>query len=90
MPPRQRDGRLAENGEMDMAEPLNFDDKIYQTVHSHYTPSIDKTSIPQKGVAAPVKRDDCKTCGVGWNENKIVLLVNGKLSNNYFQLPSCF
>lgn len=80
-------GGWPKNGEMDIMEHLNFDDKIYQTVHSHYTQSIDKTNTPPKGATAPVKKDDFNTYGVEWDENKITFLVNGKPSHTYPRVP---
>ncbi len=37
------------NGEIDLMEHLNFDHKIYQTLHSEYTIKMDKTNTPKKG-----------------------------------------
>ncbi|MFC4995794.1 hypothetical protein [Rubritalea tangerina] len=31
-------GQWPNNGEIDLMEHLNFDDKVYQTLHSHFTP----------------------------------------------------
>lgn len=36
------------SGEIDLMEHLNFDHKVYQTVHSEYTTKIDKTNTPKK------------------------------------------
>ena len=47
-----------DNGEIDLMEHLNFDDIVYQTVHSGYTVRIDKSNTPKKGATARIDRDD--------------------------------
>jgi beta-glucanase (GH16 family) len=51
------------NGEIDLMEHLNFDDKIYQTMHSVYTLKIDKTNTPKHGSTTPILRDGWNTYG---------------------------
>jgi beta-glucanase (GH16 family) len=75
------------NGEIDLMEHLNFDDKVYQTVHSEYTVKIDKTNTPRKGGTAKINRDDWNTYGCEWTEDKIVLTVNGKPAHTYPRVP---
>ena len=71
------------NGEVDLMEHLNFDQKIYQTVHSEYTIKVDKTNTPKKGGVAPIKRDDWNTYGCEWDAEKIIFTVNGKPTHTY-------
>ncbi|MBT3376824.1 MAG: glycoside hydrolase family 16 protein [Lentisphaerae bacterium] len=71
------------NGEIDLMEHLNFDSKVYQTVHSEYTVKIDKTNTPRKGGTAKINRDDWNTYGCEWDADKIVFTVNGKPSLTY-------
>jgi len=71
------------NGEIDLMEHLNFDQKIYQTVHSEYTIKVDKTNTPKKGGIARIKKDDWNTYGVEWDANQIVFTVNGKPTHTY-------
>ena len=71
------------NGEIDLMEHLNFDDKVYQTIHSEYTIKIDKTNTPKKGGTANIKRDDWNTYGCEWNEDSIVFTVNGEPTHTY-------
>ncbi len=71
------------NGEIDLMEHLNFDCKVYQTVHSEYTIKIDKTNAPKKGSTAKIKRDDWNTYGCEWDADKIVFTVNGKPTHTY-------
>lgn len=66
------------NGEIDLMEHLNFDDKVYQTVHSKYTHKIDKTNTPKHGSTTPIaNRDGWNTYGCEWDADKIVFTVNG-------------
>lgn len=75
------------NGEIDLMEHLNFDRKIYQTVHSQYTLEVDQTNTPKKGATAPIKRDDWNTYGAEWSADEIVFTVNGKVSHRYPRMP---
>ncbi len=75
------------NGEIDLMEHLNFDQKVYQTVHSEYTIKIDKTNTPTKGSTAKINRDEWNTYGCQWDANKIVLTVNGKHTLTYPRVP---
>ena len=75
-------------GEIDLMEHLNFDDKVYQTVHSEYTVKIDKTNTPKKSGTAPIVRDDWNTYGCEWDANKIVFTVNGKPTHTYPRVPA--
>ena len=74
-------------GEIDLMEHLNFDDKVYQTVHSEYTHSIDKTGKPKQGGTAKISRDDWNTYGCEWSEDKIVFFVNGEPAHVYPCVP---
>jgi len=75
------------NGEIDLMEHLNFERKIYQTVHSEYTLNIDKTNTPKKGSVAPIRRDAWNTYGCEWDAKKIVFTVNGKPTHTYPRIP---
>ena len=75
------------NGEIDLMEHLNFDDKVYQTVHSEYTVKIDKSNTPPKSGAAAIQRDEWNVYGCEWDEEKIVLAVNGKPTFTYPRVP---
>jgi len=74
-------------GEIDLMEHLNFDDKVYQTVHSEYTVRIDKTNTPKKSGTAPIERDNWNTYGCEWDPNQIVFTVNGKPTLAYPRVP---
>jgi beta-glucanase (GH16 family) len=76
------------NGEIDLMEHLNFDEIVYQTVHSEYTLHIDKTNTPKKGATAGINRDEWNTYGCEWDADRIVFTVNGKPTHTYPRVPS--
>ena len=75
------------NGEIDLMEHLNFDDKAYQTVHSEYTVRIDKTNTPKKNGKAKINRDDWNTYGCEWDADSIAFTVNGRPAFTYPRVP---
>ncbi|MES2995208.1 MAG: glycoside hydrolase family 16 protein [Verrucomicrobiota bacterium] len=81
-------GGWPRNGEIDLMEHLNFDDKVHQTIHSHYANKIDKTrKNPPKSITAPIARDRYNTYGAEWDTGKIVFMVNGKPTLTYPRVP---
>lgn len=73
------------NGEIDLMEHLNFDDKVYQTIHSKFTQAGNHK--PDRGLTVPIKRDKFNTYGVEWDESQMTLTVNGKNTLTYPRLP---
>ncbi len=69
------------DGEIDIMERLNFDDFIYQTVHSGWTQQ--HPNDPPKGGRAKIKPDDWNVYGIEWTPEKIVWTVNGKPTHQY-------
>lgn len=82
------DGRWPKNGEIDLMEHLNFDDKIYQTVHSEFTQRGDKSDAPPKGATTAISKDDFNTYGAEWDSERIVFSVNGKSTFTYPRIPA--
>lgn len=80
-------GRWPRNGEIDLMEHLNFDDKVYQTIHSGHTHSPAGKEGPPKGTTAPIRRDDWNTYGAEWDSERIVFTVNGKPTMTYPKVP---
>ncbi|SHJ45690.1 Beta-glucanase, GH16 family [Rubritalea squalenifaciens DSM 18772] len=70
-------------GEIDIMEHLNFEDQVYQTVHSYYTVHKGGSNKPPKSGTAKISRDDWNTYGVEWDKEKIVFTVNGKPTHSY-------
>ena len=74
-------------GEIDLMEHLNFDDKVYQTLHSEYTLKIDKSNTPPKSGTAAIARDDWNVYGCEWYEDRIVMTVNDAPTFTYPRVP---
>jgi beta-glucanase (GH16 family) len=81
------EGRWPACGEIDLMEHLNFDRKVYQTVHSEFTVKIDRKNQPRKGGTARIKRDDWNTYGCEWDAENIVFTVNGEPTHTYPRVP---
>jgi len=68
-------------------EHLNFDDIIYQTIHSEYTLKIAKSNNPPKGTRVKIDREAWNTYGCEWDSEKIVFTVNGRATHTYPRMP---
>ena len=64
-------------------EHLNFDKKIYQTIHSYYTLKQDGKSKPKHFVTTVIDPKVFNTYGMEWDKNKIVFTVNSKPTLTY-------
>lgn len=74
-------------GEIDLMEHLNFDAQVYQTVHSEYTWTLDKSRTPPPGGTAKIDRDAWNVYGCEWDREQIVFTVNGKPTHRYPRVP---
>lgn len=74
------------NGEIDLMEHLNFEDKVFQTVHSEYTVNLNGKE-PRKSGTSKIKRDDWNTYGCEWDADTIVFTVNNKPTLTYPRVP---
>ena len=73
-------------GEIDLMEHLNFDDSVYQTVHSDYTLE-DRNRPPQRYCQPEIDRDAWNTYGCQWDDNNIVFTVNDVPTLTYPRMP---
>ncbi|RLD84241.1 MAG: beta-glucanase [Bacteroidetes bacterium] len=79
----QKYGAYPRNGEIDIMEHLNFDDKIYQTTHSYYTLELKQKRKPPQHGTAKLDIDKFNTFGLEWFPDKLVFTLNGKESFRY-------
>lgn len=70
-------------GEIDLMEHLNFDDHVYQTVHSSHTIRNASESDPPKSTKVQIDKDAWNTYGAEWDEEKVVLTVNNEPMHTY-------
>lgn len=73
------------DGELDIVEHLNFDNFVYQTLHSSYTNLVDKTKLPNH-VDSPIDVNEYNNYGVEVHEDRVVYLVNNKEMFSYPRL----
>lgn len=74
------------NGEIDIMERLNHDDKVYQTTHSHWTIEMKQKQNPPYSKTAKFNPDDYNVFGIEWYPNKLVYTVNGITTYEYPKL----
>ncbi|MBD8488943.1 glycoside hydrolase family 16 protein [Echinicola sp. CAU 1574] len=79
----QKYGNYPRNGEIDIMEHINFEDKIYQTTHSYYTLDLKQTQNPPHGGTATFDRKVFNTFGLEWSPDKLVFTLNGKETFTY-------
>lgn len=77
-----------DDGEIDIMERLNNNHVAYQTVHSNYTYTLDKTDEPQASKVSPINRDDWNVYGVDILPDAIVFHINGEVTNVYPKIDS--
>ncbi len=81
-------GAYPRNGEIDIMEHLNYDKKVYQTVHSYYTRNLKQDKNPPHFGTAKIKRKKFNTYGLEWYPDKLVFTVNGKKTFVYPKVES--
>jgi len=81
------DGQTAGYGEIDLMEHLNFEDKVYQTIHTVSTPAPGGKQGQPRGTSVPIDRDGWNTYGAEWDADQIVFTVNGTPTMTYRKLP---
>lgn len=81
-------GKYPRNGEIDLMEHLNFEDKIYQTVHSYYTLELKQKKNPVYYKTTKVNTENYNIYGMEWYSDKLVFTLNGKESFIYPRLEN--
>lgn len=81
-------GQWPRCGEIDLMEHLNFDNFVYQTIHSHWANEVDKGKSIPKGATAKINPEDFNTYGAEWGADSIVFTVNGSPTLTYPRDPS--
>lgn len=74
--------RYPGGGEIDIMEHLNFDDFVYQTIHSSYTIDLGINN-PTKGGTGKIDPDGFNIYAVEKHADKVVFFVNGKQTHTY-------
>lgn len=73
-----KDKKWPIGGEIDIMEHLNFDNIIYQTVHSHYTHNLGIGDNPPKGSTIGIKRNDYNIYALEMYADSLVFFVNNQ------------
>lgn len=76
-------GGYPHSGEIDIMEHLNFDQIVYQTVHSNYTLNLGGKNNPKHSGTAAITPDSFNTYGLEWFPDKLVFTINGKATHTY-------
>lgn len=79
-------GKYPKNGEIDIMEHLNFDDFVYQTVHSYYTLELKQKDNPPYYKTAKINKDAFNTYALEWYPDRLVFKVNGVITHSYPKL----
>ena len=72
-------------GELDIMEHLNFDEFVYQTVHSDYTNNISKTN-PSNHAISTINTTEFNIYSVEVHANEVIFLVNDEITFRYTKL----
>ena len=72
-------------GEIDIMEHLNFDNFIYQTIHTDYTNNVSKTIPPSHG-SPGINKGQFNVYSVEVHADEVVFLVNDEITFRYPKL----
>lgn len=75
------------DGEIDIMEHLNYDDFVYQTLHSNYT-KADRKAKPKRSFKAFVNKADFNVYGVDILQDRVDLYVNDSKTLSYPKIDS--
>lgn len=78
------EGKWPLGGEIDIMERLNFDNFVYQTVHSHYTVNLGIKNNPPHSGTQYINPNDFNTYSVEMYDDRLVFKVN---ENQTFTYP---
>lgn len=70
-------------GEIDIMEHLNYEDSVYQTIHSNYTLVLKEKTNPQYSAKVPFNKGEFNVFGMEKHPDKIVFTINGKVTHVY-------
>ena len=79
--------RWPQGGEVDIMEHLNYDDIVYQTVHSNYTHNLGLGNDTSNSRTIEINRDEFNIYGVDIYRDSVVFHVNGIRNHSYPRLP---
>jgi beta-glucanase (GH16 family) len=79
-------GDYPRNGEIDLMEHLNYDNKFFQSVHSYYTLELGKDANPPSVHTPIVSATEFNIYGMEWFTDKLVFSLNGKKIFTYPKL----
>lgn len=79
-------GPYPRNGEIDLMEHLNFEHKVYQTVHSYYTLELKQKTNPPYFTTHKVNTEEYNTYGMEWFPDKLVFIINDEQTFTYPRL----
>lgn len=77
-------GKYPEGGEIDIMEHLNYDKKVYQTIHTQYTLDNGSPNIPQRFAEVPIA-EGFNTYAIEKYQDSMVFFVNSKRSFAYLR-----
>jgi beta-glucanase (GH16 family) len=83
LPATKKYGDYPRNGEIDIMEHLNYDDIIYQTVHSYYTLVLKKDKEPPHYGTASIDISKFNTIGLEWYPDRLLFTLNGEVTFTY-------
>ncbi|MDO5105144.1 glycoside hydrolase family 16 protein [Capnocytophaga sp.] len=76
-----KEEKWPDGGEIDIMERLNFDDFVYQTVHSRYTQT--HKEFPKHYTTFPIKSDDYNAYAVEIQPDELRFYVNNQFTFSY-------
>ena len=76
-------GGWPNNGEIDLMEHLNYEDQVYQTIHSYYTVKMGEKKNPVHYHVTKVNPNEFVRYGMEWYPDSIVYTINGEKTFTY-------